>query len=121
MAPLLTPFAGLDLSEVTDETRLSISLSAMDLGDNQFDALSSSPLTCTESDCPINHPHRQGTYRYEDKDPHKYDFLLGKSNPPPHVWEAIAKMTTGGCSEEDDLAIERFLRYHVPTYKSKLT
>jgi len=68
MAPSLTPFAGLDLSEITDETRLSISLSAMDLGDNEFDALSYS-----------------------------------------------------GCSEEDDLAIERFLRYHVPTYKSKLT
>ena len=69
---------------------------------------------CTESDCPISHPHQRGVYRYQGKDPHKYDFVLGKSNPPPHVWEAITKMGNASCSVEDDEAIAGFFRYHVP-------
>lgn len=137
MARLLTSFSSLSLNEKTEEGRLLVSLSAMDLDEDSFDAPASpSKLSelistasqhqgvqtshsgkeklemCTEQDCPVEHPHQKGGYQYQNEAPHKYDFLLGSSNPPPHVWESLAKMTTGDSSAEDDLAVVSFLRYH---------
>lgn len=113
MAGLLIAFSGLSIDQYTEETRLSVSFSAMDLSEDICDAPSAS-TPCTEADCPIGHPHQQGVYRYQDKAPHKYSILLGESNSPPHVWESITNMVSGIDDREDVLAVEKFLRYHVP-------
>lgn len=114
MAGLLTSFSGLSLSQHTEETQLLTSLCAMNLSDDACDASATPLALCAEHDCPIKHPHKQGVYKHQNKPPHKYDFLLGESNPPPDVWEALAKMGDSTATEEDDSAIKCFLKYHVP-------
>lgn len=114
MAGLLTSFSGLSLSEHTEETRLLTTLSAMDISDDACGVSAPSMPLCTEPDCPIKHTHPEGMYKHEGKPPHKYDFILGDSNPPPDVWESLAKMNDGSATVEDDLAIACFLKYHVP-------
>ena len=80
---------------------------------------SSPPPLCKEADCPIKEPHHEGIYRHNGEISKIECGIFGMSNPPPHVWEAMYRISEGsGTLEECEWFLE-FQRLHRKEKESK--
>ena len=74
--------------------------------------LSGGDAPCTFADCPIKIPHNNGRYVHEDAVPVHHDFF-GTCAPPAEVYEAFRRIERLQIVEEDEDALNGFVRAHV--------
>ncbi len=70
----------------------------------------SSPSPCASLHCPTKTPHNQGRYLHEGELCWDIDSPFGRSNPPPDIWEAEARMQGGKNTGEDLEIVEAFMK-----------